>query len=166
MITWLKNLSIGAGVGFVLGAALLHQSSTAGLYPNSQFTPGVVVTADFKELTADYNGLTYSKSHRKTTSAMKAEVCKEYSCTGKVEIDHLIPLALGGEDTVQNLWAEPEHVYVNGVDYGFHTKDKLEDYLVLQMKAGKISPHDAQQCLKDWVQCYKKYLTEPNDPDQ
>lgn len=93
---------------------------------------------------------------------MKTDICKEYveNCKTKVEIDHIVPLALGGADEVKNLWAEPEHLIVGGFDYGFHTKDRLESFLVLQMKEGKISPKDAQNCIiSDWVACYQKYLS-------
>lgn len=136
-------------------------TSNSSLYPDKVLTPGLVATTDFTELTAVSSCGTYSQCHRKTTSNMKAIVCKEYptNCTGTQEIDHFCPLALGCADDVKNLWAEPEHVMINGQDFGFHTKDKLETYLVSQMKAGKITPSDAQQCiLADWVGCYKKYF--------
>lgn len=130
-------------------------------YPNPQYTPGLVATTNFTELTAVSSCGTYSKCHRKTTSAMKTKVCNEYpdNCKTKIEIDHFCPLALGCADDIKNLWAEPEHIMVNGFDYGFHTKDKLENLMVIKMKAGEISPNEAQQCiLQDWVKCYNKYV--------
>ncbi len=147
------------------------------LYPNRALTPGLVATTDFKELTAVSTCGTYSQCHRLTTSSMKSQVCKEYpqNCDGHQEIDHFCPLALGCADDIKNLWAQPEHVGTttvqvsknasydigNGEDLGFHTKDKLETYLVSQMKAGKITPSDAQQCiLKDWVTCFHKYQSQ------
>lgn len=153
-----------------------------GAYPDPKLTPGLVATTDIIELkstffdtgTTTFNsaivdhqvvwtekkGLTYSQAHRLTTEAMKREVCMNYpeNCKGPHEIDHFCPLALGCADNAQNLWAEPEHLIIGGFDYGFHTKDKLEAVLVIRMKAGLISPTDAQQCiLKDWVACYKQY---------
>jgi hypothetical protein len=130
-------------------------------YPNPQYTPGLIATTDFNELTQTSSCGTYSKCHRLTTSNMKSQVCSEYpaNCTGTQEIDHFCPLALGCADDVKNLWAEPEHIMVNGFDYGFHTKDALEDKMVLLIKAGKITPADAQQCiLTDWVKCYQIYV--------
>lgn len=130
------------------------------LYPDKNLTPGLVATTNVKELT-DTKGGTYSQRHRNTTQAQKNQVCKEYptNCQGAHEIDHYCPLALGCADDVKNLWAQPEHVIVNGQDLGFHTKDKLEFFLYQQMKAGKITPADAQNCiLADWVACYGKYF--------
>lgn len=158
-----KKLILGGlvGVAAVTSAVFLGAHRNPQLYPNPQYTPGVIATTDFNELTAVSSCGTYSKCHRQTTEQMKAQVCQEYPDNCKVphEIDHFCPLALGCADDVHNLWAQPEHVLINGVDYGFHTKDKLEAFLAAQMKAGKIAPTDAQQCLlKDWVSCYQKYL--------
>lgn len=146
--------------GVTFGVAHLPPSHVGPdyLYPDSKLTPGLVATTDFKELTQ--TNPTYSQAHRKTTEAMKKQVCDEYPCQGLViEIDHFCPLALGCADDARNLWAQPETNLWNGTDYGFHTKDRLEAYLVLQMKAGNISPKDAQDCiLSDWVRCYTKYI--------
>ena len=129
----------------------------AGMYPNLSITPGAVDTTSFKVLTLEKACGTYSKCHR--GSSMKATVCQYYSCKGKVEIDHFIPLALGGADDIKNLWAQPEHVIIDNVDWGYHTKDKLEVRLISMMKRGKITPKEAQKCIKkDWVDCYKKHI--------
>ncbi len=152
----------GIGVGLTAGL-LLHAPNTGpnNAYPDPHLTPGLVATTDFKELTSIRACGTYSQCHRKTSSATKRVVCKEYpeNCTGTQEIDHFCPLALGCADDIRNLWAEPEHVYVGSEDWGFHTKDALENRLVILMKAGLISPSEAQQCiLKDWIACYNKYI--------
>ena len=154
----------------ILGAVVQDSQ----LYPNPKLTPGVVATTNYKELTTVSKCGTYSKCHRKTSEAVKKQVCAEYpnNCKGVHEIDHLIPLALGGSDALVNLWAEPEHVLTNGEDLDYHAKDRLESYLVIQMKLGKISPQNAQECLlKDWVKCYHLYIAKnlggivTNDPD-
>lgn len=179
-IYWIIVFALLIGVYYVatykegLGSKNIQKVDTSGIYPNPQFTPGLVATTDFKELTAVSACGTYSQCHRKTTNAMKNIVCNEYpqNCTGTDEKDHVIPLALGGADDIKNLWSQPEHVLINGEDWGFHTKDKLETYLVNQMKAGKISPSDAQHCiLSNWIACYKTYLSKNtfgfvvSDPD-
>ena len=47
----------------------------------------------------------------------------------------------------------------NGQNWGYHEKDKLESFLAIQVKAGNITPKDAQSCiLKDWVACSMKYI--------
>lgn len=136
--------------------------ASSATYPNSQYTTGIVATSDFKALTAIYHGLTYSKSVRNVTNAEKTQLTQQdpQGCALPHEVDHFIPLALGGSNDVKNLWCEPEDVLSNGINYGYHVKDKLENYLVIQMKSGAIAPADAQQCiLKDWVACYQKYFS-------
>lgn len=174
----LKHIAIASSavlaVASVVALNLPKHAGPPALYPNPALTPGLVATTDFTELTAVTGGLTYSKVHRQTTQAMKDSVCAEYpdNCKSPKEIDHFCPLALGCADDVKNLWAQPETNVWNGQDFGFHTKDKLETFLVIQMKAGKITPKDAQTCiLTDWVACYLKYFPSNNlgsistDPD-
>lgn len=122
--------------------------------PNPNLTPGVVRTTDSKEICA---ASFRTGPYRKTTTAMKKEVCAEYqikNCphAGTMEIDHLIPLELGGLDDIKNLWpqlAKPAP--------GFHQKDKLENYLHKQVCAGNMTLADAQTSIRsDWYTAYKK----------
>lgn len=152
------------GAAAIVTVAVAVSSSHIGpatLYPDSKLTPGAIATQSFAGLTTTAPCGTYSQCHRNTSSAQKTQVEKEYpACPSKHEIDHLIPLALGGADDVKNLWCQPEVNAWNGQDFGYHAKDKLETYLVIQMKAGAIAPKDAQQCiLSDWVKCYQKYFS-------
>lgn len=133
------------------------------LYPDSRLTPGRAETDSFADLTKSYNGQTYSQAHRAVSSSEKKTICAEYptQCRGKVEIDHYIPLAIGGSNDTANLWAQPEKNEWNSKDYGFHAKDKLETFLVIKVKKGDIAPKDAQQCIvKDWIACYNKYIND------
>ena len=125
--------------------------------PNLKFTPGAVRTTDSTELC--------SKSfrtgkYRLTTYAMKKQVCRLYNASpcpkAKVmEIDHLIPLELGGADVGENLWVEYAK-YPDG--YGFHIKDRLERHLRTLVCHKQISLTDAQECIRsNWIECYKKY---------
>lgn len=162
MKKWHKAVLFGIIVASAIALKPNGHVAPSNAYPDPTLTPGLVATTDFKELTLVQSCGTYSQCHRKTTSSMKSIVCKEYpaNCTGTQEIDHFCPLALGCADDVKNLWAEPEHLFQGGMDWGFHTKDKLETFMVNEMKAGRISPNDAQQCiLKDWAACYIKYFT-------
>lgn len=148
---------VGVATAVVLNTP--HHIGPAYLYPDPALTPGLVATQDITLLTA--TNPTYSQTHRLTTQSQKDASCNEYSTNCKVvhEADHFCPLALGCADDIKNLWAQPETNLWNGANYGFHEKDKLETYLVLQMKAGNIAPKDAQDCiLKDWVKCYQIYI--------
>lgn len=127
-------------------------------YPNSTLTPGVIATSDFKTLMATKSCGTYSQCHRVTSQKLKDTVCHEYykDCKG-MEIDHLVPLALGGADDIKNLWPQ-----IGEGQWDFHAKDKLETYLVSRMKAGTITPKDAQKCIRqDWVSCYQHSFKSP-----
>jgi hypothetical protein len=63
---------------------------------------------------------------------------------GAYEIDHLIPLALGGSNDVANLWPEAAP--------GFHDKDRVEDALHARVCAGRMSLEDAQRGFAtDWT---------------
>ena len=52
----------------------------------------------------------YARSVRHTSGKLKAFIYREYGVNrrgGHYEIDHLIPLGLGGADVAANLWPEP-----------------------------------------------------------
>jgi hypothetical protein len=74
-----------------------------------------------------------------------------------VEIDHLIPLELGGENSLINLWAEPSEPRP-----GYHEKDELENRLHKLVCAGKVQLKDAQRLIAaDWVELYWRLFPTP-----
>jgi hypothetical protein len=121
------------------------------LLPDSQVTPGEVRTTDVNEVC--HGGST--RQYRHTTSAEKKKDCTMYgliACPheGTLELDHLIPLELGGADVIANLWPQPANPKP-----GFHEKDVLENYLHDQVCAGKMALIDAQAAIRtDWAQAY------------
>lgn len=139
---------------------LLFSTLCVAQLPNHRLTPGVIrVTgaAGQKEICAA--GFR-TGPFRLTTAAMKKQVCAEYHVTrcpkqGEMEIDHLVPLELGGKDDVRNLWVQFAK-YADGSP-GFHVKDQLENELHRRVcKEGMPLP-DAQKCLQgNWIRCYKK----------
>jgi len=73
------------------------------------------------------------------------------------ELDHLIPLYLGGADTLDNIWPQcgPDGVALD--DRYFKEKDKVEYYLGQQVREGNIALADAQQGIaSDWTQYLPK----------
>jgi hypothetical protein len=135
----------------LLAVAAIAAAQVRPAMPNPKLTPGEVRTIDAKQVCS-----TSTKEFRKTTEAMKKQVCREYGVKvcpheGTLEIDHLIPLELGGADTVTNLWPQPA-----SPKPGFHEKDKLENYLHAQVCAGKMALTDAQAMIRtDWYAAYK-----------
>lgn len=69
------------------------------------------------------------------------------------ELDHLVPLELGGADGLGNIWPQcgPEGVTLK--QRYFKQKDHVENYLAEEVKAGRIPLAEAQRGIaKDWTQ--------------
>jgi hypothetical protein len=125
--------------------------------PDARLTPGVIRTTSAAEICAKSFR---TKPFRLTTAAMKKQVCAAYhvkQCPklGTLELDHLVPLELGGLDDVRNLWPQMAR-YPGSV--GFHVKDKLENELKRRVcKTKSMTLPEAQQCLQsNWVACYQR----------
>ncbi len=129
----------------------------ASRVPDSTLTPGAVLSADIAKICA--HG--YAKSVRHTATALKRSIYAEYHVApgkGRYEIDHLIPLELGGADARENLWPQPSAAA--GGNAG--EKDRLESYLHREVCAGRLPLTLAQMAIaKDWLAAYRKYLGEP-----
>jgi len=90
------------------------------------------------------------------TNRIKHRVMRTYGATRSIheyELDHLIPLELGGcPDCETNLWPEPRNVFP-----GAKEKDEVEDYLHHKVCAGAISLAEAQhEIASDWYAVYKR----------
>ena len=69
------------------------------------------------------------------------------------ELDHLIPLGLGGSDSLENIWPECGPAGATLRNRAFRQKDLVENYLTAQVKAGKIDLKAAQRGIaEDWTQ--------------
>jgi len=69
------------------------------------------------------------------------------------ELDHLVPLELGGADGLGNIWPEcgPDAVTLH--QRYFKQKDVVENYLAAKVKSGEMPLDDAQRGIAtDWVQ--------------
>ena len=75
------------------------------------------------------------------------------------ELDHLVPLELGGADGLGNIWPEcgPDSTVLQ--NRYFKIKDRVENYLADAVKSGRISLDTAQRGISsDWTQ----FLPEAN----
>jgi hypothetical protein len=89
----------------------------------------------------------YSESVRNVPERVKQEVYAVYGivsrASGAYEVDHLIPLELGGDNSIGNLWPEASP--------GYHEKDRVENELHDAGCAGRVSLRTAQrQIARDW----------------
>ena len=124
------------------------------LLPDPKITPGAIRTMNAAEICApDFR----TGPFRQTTPAMKKQVYRLYGvergkgiCVGGCEIDHLVPLELGGLDSIKNLWPQPSQP-----PPASREKDELANLLRARVCAGKIPLSKAQHALRtDWYQAY------------
>ena len=162
---WNRNLQVQTS-----GAAANAQHvGPANLYPNPEMTPGLAATLSVDDLTKTYTdncpnskpSCTYSQDHRNVPASVHKKVYDEYNVPPDQrnikdgEVDHFYPLCAGGSNDISNLWYQPAVGDWNGNDFGYHTKDKLEAYICVQIKAGKLTPKEAfDRITEDWVQFY------------
>ena len=145
----------------LLISLLFTTSVFADALPNPKLTPGVARVVTQNDLCT-----TSTKLVRHTTSDTKKQVYAEYglkptrgdSCTGPshscYEVDHLMPLEIGGADVKNNLWPQ----LYDGANNA-HDKDQLENFLHKQICAGKITMKAAQTCIaKNWIACKKAQM--------
>ncbi len=134
-----------------------QRTKTAGCVPSNGLpdaacTPGAI----FPEATKDQVCTPgYSSEVRNVPASVKDEVYAEYGITshepGQYEVDHLVPLELGGSNDIANLWPEPADPRP-----GFHEKDKVENYLHDQVCSGALSLQETQsQIAANWLAVYQ-----------
>ena len=141
--------------------------------PDRQLTPGVIATTDVNRLCPHVDP---ALEAARPTTAEKARVYAAYGLTypqpaGKYELDHLLPLELGGApDDPANEWPElndapdPAAITKNHLSPAFvhNSKDLSEDVLHADVCAGTVSLGAAQQAmLSDWRQAYVTYVGQP-----
>jgi hypothetical protein len=126
------------------------------LVPNNRLTPGVASHDD--QPTVCQKG--YSKTRRHTSGSLKAAVYREYGLTsrrcGHCEVDHRIPLELGGADVQKNLWPES----YDTEPWNARAKDRLENYIRRQVcSAHAMTLEQGQNTFRgDWIEAYKKFF--------
>lgn len=116
-------------------------------------TPGAIFQGVTKSKICRYG---YTRTVRFVTYSTKTRVYHEYGIyshrRGQYEVDHLVPLELGGSNTIANLWPEAADP-----PPGFHEKDQVENYLHDKVCSGRISLHQAeQQIATNWLSVYKQ----------
>lgn len=127
---------------------------SSSIYPNKSLTPGDVFT---NATTSQICKTGYTATVRNVSVSTKKQVYQEYGISypktsGSYEVDHFIPLELGGSNSIKNLWPEPA-----SPTPGFHQKDIVENYLHYEVCSNQMSLTDAQNEIKtDWYSIYKQ----------
>jgi hypothetical protein len=87
-----------------------------------------------------------------TDHAVFAEYRIRHHSARTYEVDHIVPLELGGSNARGNLFPEPA-----GQGLGFHQKDRLEDRLHSVVCAGGRSLRTAQRAIaRNWLRAYRR----------
>lgn len=124
--------------------------------PDHLLTPGEVFAGVTAVQVCTYG---WASSHRSVAVAQYHEVYGEYGIpypepSGTYELDHLIPLELGGDNSNVNLWPEPA-----APTPGFHQKDELENALHDRVCAGSLPLSSAQHDIAtNWYAAYLEYV--------
>ena len=75
--------------------------------------------------------------------------------SGAYQVDHLIPVALGGDDSIKNLWPQP----AGGTAPGYAAKDRLETTLHGMVCSGRLDLGTARLAVaSDWYAAYRTYV--------
>ena len=116
------------------------------IYPNPNLTPGQIQTNDMNVICYHY----YDQLLISVPQDIVDQVYKEYNITsygpGEYEIDHWIPLALGGSNELSNLWPQPINFP------GYREKDYVQLYLHDEICNHNMSLIDARNIITgDWL---------------
>lgn len=123
------------------------QNCTQGIYPDTECTPGAV----FPNLTKkDICWSGYSASVRDVPESLKNKIYKSYNVI-KVpyenECDHLVPLSIGGNNDISNLWIQKYNMTLGAYD-----KDKIENCFHRMVCDGTLDLREAQMIMaKNWT---------------
>jgi hypothetical protein len=111
------------------------------LVPNPKLTPGKIAQRD--------------KDRSGVTLAMERKVFARYRIPwgrrAEFKIDHLIPVELGGADSLENLWPQS----LRTKPYGADRKELLTEVLLARIAKGQITLGQAQeQISRDWIDAF------------
>jgi hypothetical protein len=123
--------------------------------PDKNLTGGSVRTGD-RDVACGH-----AKEHRGPMfAARRDEILRRYGLPPGThpdyEIDHLIPLCLGGSDDSSNLWPQPRRSIEK--TWNAEAKDRLERLMCNMVCNGRIDIATAQQAFAtDWIAAYQTY---------
>jgi hypothetical protein len=128
----------------------------AAALPNPALTPGEALPGVTR---AQVCQVGWASSHRDVPEAERYAVFAAYGVPygqrGSYELDHLIPLELGGDNAQANLWPEPHD---SAGTPGSQTKDGLENRLHELVCAGQVDLATAQHAIAtNWQTALVRY---------
>jgi hypothetical protein len=134
-------------------------AQTYTIVPDPTLTPGVARTTNLTEICA--NG---TRELRHWSRERDDRIMIEYGLPAgghsNFEVDHLIPLGIGGADDDRNLWPEPRRSIEP--EWNAERKDELEWRLRELVCSGALHVQEAQRAIsEDWTVAFRRYVGEP-----
>jgi anti-sigma factor RsiW len=122
--------------------------------PRRTLTPGSIRAVQVADLCSTQD----LDNDPPVSPSLEQAVFEEYgvpaSSKKDYELDYLITPALGGVDSIQNLWPQPYSSTWNA-----RVKDQLEDHLHTLVCQGKVQLTTAQSDIaSNWIAAYKRYF--------
>jgi hypothetical protein len=153
-----RNLCVS---GFVTACALALPAVATAQLPNDYKTPGATVKASSAQIcSVDFASKAKPDAGWQQTEALERYGVRAQGFSG--DLDHLIPVSLGGSNDPDNLW--PFHAQG---EFTLDAKNALAAKLRDMVCAGKISLKDAQDAFKkDWTKAYRTHMSSLNAPGQ
>ena len=152
--SWLHVLK-----GFILliALALAGPALAFDIRPNLNLTGGSV-RIDGHDVTTTCGHSKENRGHM--SDARRDEVLRRYELPPGThpdyEIDHLIPLCLGGGDDLSNLWPQPRRSIEP--EWNAEAKDRLEHRMCDMVCARQLDLATAQEAFAtDWIAAYHEY---------
>ena len=149
----MRTLSFALLIIFSMPPWVLAQERSPYI-PNPKLTPG----ATLKVTKEDLCGPRSKPLDSSIPISLKIKVFDLYRIRNdsptSYNVDHLIPVSLGGSNSIKNLWPQP----LSG-EWTYHQKNKLEKRLYKLVCSGEVDLERAQQLIStDWVSAYKTYV--------
>jgi hypothetical protein len=146
-----------AAASLALLAALAgpaHAAAPPAIVPDPTLTPGAVRTTDVGEI-CSHGTRELRHWDRERDDHIMAEYGLPAGPHPDFEIDHLVPLGIGGADSDANLWPEPRRSVEPR--WNAETKDRLEWKLRDLVCSGQLDVVEAQRMIaEDLPSCGKR----------
>ena len=147
--------------GWIAAAALAAPSIAMAQRPSSYKTPGATARVKMEQLCApDFAASLKPASDWQRSQALERYGLRPEGFSG--ELDHLVPLSLGGSNDPDNLWP-----FRASGTFTLEAKQALASKLQGLVCARKLSLKDAQDAFrKDWTLSYQVHMKPVNAPEQ
>lgn len=135
------NLFLAVLILTIATSALAQEA----LLPNPKLTPGRIAERD-----KDRGGVTL-KMEKKVFSRYRLP----WPRRAEFKIDHLIPVELGGADTIDNLWPQS----LRAKPYGADRKELLTEVFLERVAKKQITLEQARELIrKDWIDAFVDHV--------